>query len=588
MASLKWTEKYRPKSLDEVLGNGKAISELRSWASSWQSGEPVTKAAILYGPAGIGKTSAALVLAEEFDWDYIEMNASDARTAGMIERIAGPASQSSTFSGKRRLVVLDEADNLHGTADRGGASAMLRLVRNSLQPVLLIANEYYEIDKQLRDAVKGIQFRPIRSTTIASALRNICKAEEIACDPDALEKIAEAAGGDLRSAVNDLQAAAEGSSELKVEDVATGERDVKESIFRVLDTVFKGSDPAKAVEASYTLDESPEDLIHWVDENLHLAYQGEDLNSGYDVLSRADVFLGRVKIRQSYGLWRYATFLMTAGVQSARSKPRHGYIAFRPPGYWRRMGQSKKARNIRDSAASKVARHLHISKGLAKLELMGFIGTLLRSKKVASRVAAELDLNPDEIALLMESTPTTKKVMSIFEEAQKIREEEIVEDIELAWGGSPHGSPGGNSRENEGLSSPAFGLSAVSRSPSSELARPTSSELTKFPASEIARSRPSVPGSSSSEPSLSKLPVSEHPAPKPQISEPSVSEPSISKSTISAPTSRSQEPPKKPRRGRPPKVDKAKDGSGSKPDENSESRAEAAKSDRKQKSLFEF
>jgi len=56
---------------------------------------------------------------------------------------------------------------LHGNADRGGAAAMLRLVKETSQPVLLIANEYYEIDKPLRDAANGIQFRSVRSTTIA-------------------------------------------------------------------------------------------------------------------------------------------------------------------------------------------------------------------------------------------------------------------------------------------------------------------------------------------------------------------------------------------------------------------------------------
>ncbi len=432
----RWTEKYRPTSLKEVLGNGKAISELREWAQSWERGAPITGAVILYGPAGTGKTSAALALAQEFDWDYIEMNASDVRTAGMIQKIAGPASKSGTFSGQRRLVILDEADNLHGSADRGGAAAILRLVRETSQPVLLIANEYYEIEKPLRDAAKGIQFRSVRSTTIAQALREICKAEKVACDPDALELIAERAGGDLRSAVNDLQAAAQGQAELKLEDVATAERDVKASIFKVLDVIFKGENATEALRASYDLDESPEDLIHWIDENLPLAYEGEDLVRGYESLSRADIFLGRVKVRQNYGLWRYAGFLMTGGIQAAREGRRHGYIAFRPPGLWRRMGQSKKARNIRDSAARKIGGRVHLSARYVRAELMGFIGLLLKDKKLAPKVAAELDLSIEEIALLMGSTPTTKKVQSIFEEAQTLREAEAVEDIVLAWGGT--------------------------------------------------------------------------------------------------------------------------------------------------------
>ena len=431
--AVKWTEKYRPDTLKQVLGNGKAVEELRAWAASWERKSPITGAVILYGPAGTGKTSAALALAREFDWDYIEMNASDARTAGMIQKIAGPASRSMTFSGKPRLVILDEADNLHGTADRGGAAAMLRLVRETSQPVLLIANEYYDMEKTLRDAAKGIQFRSMRSTTIAQALREICRAENVDCDPDALMMIAERAGGDLRSGVNDLQAAAQGQTSLALEDVATAERDVKSSIFKVLEVIFKGNSAKEALQASYALDESPEDLINWVDENLPLAYGGEDLWQGYERLARADVFLGRVKIRQNYGLWRYAGFLMTGGVQAAKAAARHGYVAFRPPSRWRRMGQTKKARNIRDSAAKKIGHHCHVSAAFVRAELMGFVGLLLADKKKAIPLAAELELDADEIALLLGSTSTTKKVQSIFEEATKMRAAEEFEEIELGW-----------------------------------------------------------------------------------------------------------------------------------------------------------
>jgi replication factor C large subunit len=434
---VKWTEKYRPSTLREVLGNNKAVEELRRWAASWEAGKPESRAAILYGPAGVGKTSAALALAREMNWDAIEMNASDIRTAGMIQKVAGPASRSSTFSGQKRLIILDEADNLHGTADRGGAAAMLRLAKQTSQPLLLIANEYYEIEKPLRDAGLGVQFRSIRSTTIASALREICKKEGISCDPDALELIAERAGGDVRSAINDLQAAAEGASHVSLEDVATADRDVRESIFKVLEIIFKGSAAREAMAAAYTLDESPEDLVHWVDENLPLAYQGEDLFRGYESLARSDIFLGRVRRRQVYGLWRYASYLMTGGVQAARAGHRHGYIAFRPPGLWRRLAQSRKARGIRDSAAKKIGGRCHVSARFARAELMGFIGLLLKEKKTAVGTAAELDLEAEEIALLMGSSPSTKKVQSIFEEAQQRKAQAQAEEIDLAWRGKP-------------------------------------------------------------------------------------------------------------------------------------------------------
>jgi len=435
-APLKWTERYRPRTLKDVLGNNKAVSELEAWARAWEEGKPVTRAVVLYGPPGSGKTSAAQALGDQFDWDYVEMNASDARTAGAINSIAGPAALSRTFSGKRRLVVLDEADNLHGNADRGGASAMLKLVKNASQPVLLIANDYYGLDRGIRENTKGIQFRSIRSPTIVSELRGICLDQGIQCDSDALELIAERADGDLRSAVNDLQAAAEGSTELRLEDVATAERDNRLSIFQALEKVFRGNSSVEALKASYDLDESPEDLIHWIDENLPSAYTQEDLARAFNILSRADIFLGRVRIRQNYSLWRYASFLMTGGVQASRYGRRPGYVAFRPPSLWRRMGQTKKARNIRDSTARKVAKHLHVSVGYARMELLRFIGDILKGKKSGSGVAAELDLNTDEIALLMGSNPATKKVQALFEESQALREKEQIEDIEFGWRGA--------------------------------------------------------------------------------------------------------------------------------------------------------
>ena len=237
----------------------------------------------------------------------------------------------------------------------------------------------------------------------------------------------------MRSGINDLQAAAQGQTELKLEDVATAERDVKSSIFKVLEVIFKGNNAHEALQASYALDESPEDLINWVDENLPLAYRGLDLFWGYDRLARADIFLGRVRRRQVYGLWRYASFLMTGGVQAAKATRSHGYVAFRPPSLWRRMGQTRKARSVRDSAAKKIGRRCHVSAGFARSELMGFVGLLLKDKKKAAPLAAELDLEAEEIALLLGSAPTTKKVQTIFEEALKIRNAEEIEDIEMAW-----------------------------------------------------------------------------------------------------------------------------------------------------------
>ena len=78
--------------------------------------------------------------------------------------------------------------------------------------------------------------------------------------------------------------------------------------------------------------------------------------------------------------------LSESRIQAAREMRRHGYIAFRPPGLWRRMGQSKKARNVRDSAAKKIGGHVHLSARYVRAELMGFIRLLLKNKALAPKV----------------------------------------------------------------------------------------------------------------------------------------------------------------------------------------------------------
>ena len=112
-----WAEKYRPARLEDIVGNTSAIRQIAAWAMNWTN---KSKPLLIYGKPGIGKTSSAYALANDMGWEVIELNASDQRTAAVIERIAGVGSITASLTGSvRKLIVLDEADNLQGTADRG-------------------------------------------------------------------------------------------------------------------------------------------------------------------------------------------------------------------------------------------------------------------------------------------------------------------------------------------------------------------------------------------------------------------------------------------------------------------------------------
>lgn len=423
-----WAEKYRPASLSDIVGNDAAVKALRKWAETYGTGK---RAVILYGGPGIGKTSAALALAHDMGWDYIEMNASDQRTKDAINKIAGSASNTGTFAGTggRRLLILDEADNLHGNYDRGGEAAMIKLIKTASQPIILIANDFYALSKPLRDLADPIQFRAILSSSVVKVLRKVCAAEDIKCQPDALMKIAERTN-DLRSAINDLQAAAIGTKEVTLADVSTGERDVSESIFKVLGLIFRGDSAKKAQDAVRDLDESPEDLVGWVDENLARQYRDDDLERGYDVLSKADMFLGRVRRRQDYGMWRYASFLMVSGMNKARRHRYGGYTKYNAPTYWQKLGRAKTGRTVRDSIAAKLGRHIHTSKAEARAIFIPLLRQLFEDEAYAIGLSARLRLEEDEIAFLMDAEKTSRKVGSIYEKSRDLIEKEVEEEID--------------------------------------------------------------------------------------------------------------------------------------------------------------
>ncbi len=435
MKNLDWTEKYRPQTLSQIVGHNKAVEELLQWAQAWIRGMPKERAVVLYGRAGIGKTTAAHALANDMGWEAIELNASDQRTAEVIEKVAGSASQMTTLMGVKRLVILDEADNIHGTADRGGEKAILEVIKKTGQPIILIANELYAMSSGLRNACKPIQFSSVTSRSIIPVLKKITEAEGISCGFGVIEKIAENANGDLRSAINDLQAIAQGRTRIELEDIVTGERDTKETIFKALVKIFKGKDIIEAHSATFNLDENPEDFIQWVDENLPLQYTSAgDLAEGYRYLSRASLFLGRVARRQNYSMWRYASVLMTSGIVVARASYYKGFVKYQPPSLWRKLGATKGMRHVRDSTAKKIGSHCHISTSYTRSHLLPFFRTMMKDEALAPKVAALLALEPEEIEFLLEAKQAAKKAKKIYEEAQALIEEEVEHEVEVFGG----------------------------------------------------------------------------------------------------------------------------------------------------------
>ena len=128
-----WVDKYHPKNVSEILGNYKAKNTFLNWLKSWKPG---SKAALLYGPPGSGKTTLVHVAADELAFRVLEMNASDVRTKKSINKIAEPAAVEASlnafiYGGRGTLIFLDEVDGIFGSEHKGGTGAIINLIKES-------------------------------------------------------------------------------------------------------------------------------------------------------------------------------------------------------------------------------------------------------------------------------------------------------------------------------------------------------------------------------------------------------------------------------------------------------------------------
>ncbi|MEM1545824.1 MAG: replication factor C large subunit [Candidatus Methanomethylicia archaeon] len=407
-----WLQKYRPRTINEIVGNTNAVNQFADWVSK-RLEDNVKKAALLYGPPGVGKSLTVQVYAEQFGFDLIELNASDVRAKEQIMKIAGTvASQPTLFGGIKRLVFLDEIDGINPAEDRGCVPAIIDIINKSSCPVVLAANDPWIPElRPIRDLCILIRYNKIRSPTIVKFLKEICRKEGIVVEDRALTFIAEKADGDLRSAIIDLQILTEGRRYLRFEDLTwLPTRNRQYGVFDVLKELFWSK---TALQARLAIEKSlvdHETLKLWIHENLPLVYSDlNDLVKAYDMLSKADVFFGRMNKTQNWDLLSYALEFMTAGViLGVKKKPE--FVKYQFPQKLLLISSTRDSRRIRDEILLALSEKCRLSRRKASTEILPYLKVIIEGNpSIGKQIGEWLNLGEDHLKYLGFKTSKLKK-----------------------------------------------------------------------------------------------------------------------------------------------------------------------------------
>jgi len=203
-----WIEEYRPKLLNDIVGQDNIVERLNAYAKTKN-----VPHLLFAGPAGTGKTTAALALAREIFGEELwkrnlfELNASDERGIGIIRgKIKDFARTAPIGENKFKIIFLDEADSL--TTD---AQAALRRTIEKYTHIcrfIMSVNYSSKIIEPIQSRCAIFRFKPIKSEDIKKYIRRIATKEKLEITPDGLETLIFISRGDMRKAINTLQVGA--------------------------------------------------------------------------------------------------------------------------------------------------------------------------------------------------------------------------------------------------------------------------------------------------------------------------------------------------------------------------------------------
>ncbi|KAI3764176.1 hypothetical protein L2E82_14179 [Cichorium intybus] len=309
VTSLPWTEKYKPKVPNDIIGNQSLVKQLHDWLIHWndnflngaskakgkkQSDSGAKKAILLSGTPGIGKTTSAKLVSQMLGFQTIEVNASDSRgkadskiekgigssTANSVKELVSNQSLSVDFNQSKHpkaVLIMDEVDGM-SAGDRGGVADLISSIKISKIPIICICNDRYSQKlKSLVNYCLLLSFRKPTKQQMAKRLLQIANAEKIQVNEVALEELAERVNGDMRMALNQLQYMSLSMSVIKFDDVRqrllTSSKDEDISPFTAVDKLFGYNAGKLRMDERFDLSMSDPDLVPLLIQENYINYR---------------------------------------------------------------------------------------------------------------------------------------------------------------------------------------------------------------------------------------------------------------------------------------------------------------------------
>ncbi|HLE96636.1 MAG TPA: replication factor C small subunit [Candidatus Thermoplasmatota archaeon] len=236
-----WVEKYRPRRLDEIVGQDEIIQRLKGYVKARNLPH-----LMFAGPPGTGKTTASIAMARELfgdEWrmNFQELNASDERGINVVRgKIKDFARTATMGEADFKIIFLDEADALTHDAQ----SALRRTMEKyaATTRFVLSCNYSSKIIEPIQSRCALFRFRPLKLEEVKKYVRRVATEEKVQVTPDGLEALVYVAGGDLRKAVNTLQLAAASGTKVDEDTVFVTTATARpEEIRAMLNLALEGS-----------------------------------------------------------------------------------------------------------------------------------------------------------------------------------------------------------------------------------------------------------------------------------------------------------------------------------------------------------